>query len=86
VTLFDLNNPEYLIKNVYSFDVYQNNKLHFICLKRTDYDEKSNDIDEDECEDEQEKNESIGKDLFKKINIFYCDNRGVSKIFALVSH
>ena len=78
MALFDLNSSEYLTKNVYSFDVYPSNKLHFICLKRTDYDEKSN--EEDENEDEQEKDESAGKSLFTKINLFYCDNRGVSKI------
>lgn len=52
------------MNTIYSFNVYSNNRLHFICLKRPESDE-----------DDEDKSEA--RQLFNKLNIFYCDNRGV---------
>lgn len=64
IKLFDPNNNENMLEKVYSFNVYSNSKLHFICLKQQQQ-QTSDDDDDDE------------NNLFNKINIYYCDNKGV---------
>jgi hypothetical protein len=66
------------LKVIHTFNVYSESRLHFVCVKRTD----SGGVlltKTPPSGKEKDKKTAEFENLLNRLNIFYCDNRGVSR-------
>ncbi len=65
------------IKTIYKLTLNSLGKIHFAAVVKSSYLSEQN--------DENDNSKDDSENLLKKIDVFYCDNRGVTEIYRYFS-